>query len=312
MPTLYIDKQGVSAHLDGAAIVIRDDSHRVGTVPIHPLERVVFRGNVMVDTRLLSYLGEKKIGVLILSGRRHEPTLMQPRSYLDAKRRCLQYERHKSTGFRILISKKILSEKLTSSILFIQKLKERKQEKSFYLRKCENVLCSNMEKLQRAQSLDTLRGIEGDSARSYFSSLSFYLPSEIGFKGRNRRPPRDPLNAVLSLGYTLLFTGTTLSCLSHGLDPYVSFLHNLDYGRESLSCDIAEPFRSLVDELAIDLFESNTLTPEQVTVTSESCYMGKEARALFYPAFENIREELQRRISGFVMEIVRDIENEKI
>ena len=65
MPTLYIDKQGVSAHLDGAAIVIRDNDHRVGTVPINPLERVVIRGNVMVDTKLLSYLGEKKIGVLI-------------------------------------------------------------------------------------------------------------------------------------------------------------------------------------------------------------------------------------------------------
>ena len=305
MPTLYIDKQGVSAYLDGSAIVIRDNDHRVGTVPINPLERVVIRGNVMVDTKLLSYLGEKKIGVLILSGRRHQATLMQPRIYLDAERRCLQYERHKSMAFRIFISKKILSEKLTAAIILLQKLRERKQEKSFCLQKYENVLILNLKKLQRAETLETLRGIEGDSARNYFGALSFYLPSDLGFKGRNRRPPRDPVNAVLSLGYTLLLTEISLSCLTHGLDPYISFLHELDYGRESLSCDLVEPFRFCIDELTVDLFESNTLKPALFTVSSDGCYMGKEARASFYPAFENIREELRTRISRFVMQIGR-------
>ncbi len=105
-------------------------------------------------------------------------------------------------------------------------------------------------------------GIEGESARIYFQALSLTVPKDLGFNGRNKRPPRDPFNAVLSLGYTILASKCTFACMEHGVDPYISFLHELEFGRESLSCDLVEPFRTEIDKFSLYLFleKSSLLT----------------------------------------------------
>lgn len=309
MTTLYVDKKGLSAYLDGNAIVFRDKTQRVGTVPIAPLDRVFFRGEVMVDTRLLSHLGEKGVGVLILSGREHRPTLFHPRVYKDACRRMLQYRCRQNMSFRLHISRKILSQKFTSSILFLRTLAQKDPNKSYFLKKSEDKINRNLLVLESVGNLEALRGLEGTTAKIYFEALAYWLPDSLGFRERNRRPPRDPFNAVLSLGYTMLTSEVSLACQMHGLDPYVPFLHELSYGRESLSCDLVEPFRSAIDEFSVGLFESKALTKEMFTNETNGCFMGKEARSVLYPAYEKIRDSLSKRIADYVMEICRELEN---
>ena len=105
-----------------------------------------------------------------------------------------------------------------------------------------------------------IRGVEGRAARVYFEGLTALFPAELGFTGRNRKPPRDPVNAALSLSYVLLYADAAIAAHQAGLDPFVGFLHKPEFGRHSLACDLMEPARPLVDRFVLDLFESGLFT----------------------------------------------------
>lgn len=94
----------------------------------------------------------------------------------------------------------------------------------------------------------------------YFEGLTALFPAELGFTGRNRKPPRDPVNAALSLSYVLLYADAAIAAHQAGLDPFVGFLHKPEFGRHSLACDLMEPARPLVDRFVLDLFESGLFT----------------------------------------------------
>jgi len=99
----------------------------------------------------------------------------------------------------------------------------------------------------RNLGLDTLRGIDGAAAVAYFQAFTRLFPASLDFTGRNRRPPRDPVNAVLSFGYTLLHFDAVRACQAAGLNPIIGYYHELDIGRESLASDLIEPLRPRVD-----------------------------------------------------------------
>lgn len=132
-----------------------------------------------------------------------------------------------------------------------------------------------------------LRGLEGVAAAHYFAALAKVLPDSLGFRGRNRRPPRDAFNVVLSLGYTLLHFELVRQIYLTGLDPFVGFYHEPAHGRESLASDLLEPLRPLYDEWAVDLFAEGVMRPEDFSMRGEACMMGKAGRLRFYAAFES-------------------------
>jgi CRISPR-associated protein Cas1 len=115
------------------------------------------------------------------------------------------------------------------------------------------------ERAERATQLDELLGIEGNAARLYFGEFAGMIKSEedstvgfsFDFEGRNRRPPRDPVNALLSLGYSLLAKDLTVTCYAVGFDPYVGYYHQPRFGRPALALDLMEPFRPLIADSAV-------------------------------------------------------------
>jgi len=109
------------------------------------------------------------------------------------------------------------------------------------------------QKAHSSSSLDSLRGHEGAAGARYFGALKQLVPAEWGFARRVYHPPTDPVNALLSLGYTLLLKDTTATVQLVGLDPFLGFFHVIDYGRPSLTLDLMEPFRPLVDDLVLDM-----------------------------------------------------------
>ena len=118
-----------------------------------------------------------------------------------------------------------------------------------------------------------------------------------------RRPPRDPLNALLSLGYTLLHSEAVLALYGAGLDPYIGFYHQLDFGRESLACDMVEPLRVEVDSFALELFRAEILRVEDFSTTESGCLLGKNGRAKFYGNWEKLAEKLRKQLSLRVDEL---------
>jgi CRISP-associated protein Cas1 len=156
-------------------------------------------------------------------------------------------------------------------------------------------------------SIAALRGLEGAAAAAYFGGFADLLPPALKFAGRNRQPPRDPVNVVLSLGYTLLQAEAVLALYGAGLDPFVGFYHALDFGRESLACDVVEPLRVEVDRHALALFRGETLRAEDFTQAEGACLLGKAGRARFYAAWEPVAERLRKALAESVEDVAEAI-----
>jgi CRISP-associated protein Cas1 len=130
-------------------------------------------------------------------------------------------------------------------------------------------------------------GYEGAAARDYFQGLGRILGPDWAFTHRQRRPPPDPVNAMLSFGYTLLANEAVAACQIAGLDPYLGFLHASRRGRPSLALDLMEEFRPvLIDSTVVRLTRTGQVTPADFTTTDGACRMIDTARRAFLTAFE--------------------------
>lgn len=308
MSSLYIDRRGVEVRLDGEALAFYEKGERTGTIPVSPLERIFIRGDVVIHSNLLAKLGEKGIGVVVLSGKKAQPTLLMSRPHNDAERRIAQFRLSLDDTFCLHLSRGFVERKLTAQRDHLNRLQQEDSLHRFDLKQ----RISSIEELLRivplAQDVTTLRGYEGSAAHEYFSALTCILPASLHFSGRNRRPPRDPFNVVLSLAYTLLHCEAVISIYGAGLDPYIGFFHTLNFGRESLACDLIEEYRPLVDDFAIRCFRDKTLRPEDFSTNNTTCCMGKAGRGRFYPAWEGIVEPLRHSLTQTVGNLIDTIQ----
>jgi CRISP-associated protein Cas1 len=301
---LYLDRKGVELSLDGEALTLYDDGVRTATVPLAPITRVFMRGDIKLNASVLGKLGSRGIGVVILSGKKSEPTLLLNKGHNFAKRRYAQYGKTQDLAYRLMVSKLIMQAKLTAQKALLDELLERRYEAKYELTTRSKTIGGIIESLDACTNLASLRGYEGAAAAAYFAGLQAVLPSKIGFVGRNRRPPLDPFNAVLSLSYTLLHSEGVLALHSAGLDPMLGFYHELNFGRDSLACDVIEPLRPMIDRFALRLFNTEILKIADFSHTTEGCFMGKAGRVRFYKAYEaeaeNLRKVMQDTVDALV------------
>jgi CRISPR-associated protein Cas1 len=160
--------------------------------------------------------------------------------------------------------------------------------------------------LTGCDELDIIRGYEGSAAALYFSVFGRLLRNPWHFNGRNRRPPRDPINAMLSFGYTLLLSHVTSAAVTAGLDPCVGFLHPEYRGRPSMALDLMEEYRSqVIDRLVISIANQMILKPEHFSRTDDGgVFIDAEARKNFIRRFsgrldEEVRDETTGEVSTF-------------
>ena len=300
MSKLYVDRRGVSLNYDSEAIAFSENQERIGTVPIAPLERVILRGDVTIQASVLGHLGAAGVGVLILSGRKGEPTLLLPRFHRDARRRVRQILASENAEFRFQMALHFVAAKALGQRLLLEELLQRRPDARYALSAAIRQMVSALDSLESVKAIDGLRGKEGAVARAHFAGLAAVLPPSLGFSGRNRRPPKDPVNAALSLGYTLVYAEAAQLALECGLDPYVGFLHDLSFGRESLAADLLEPVRPEVDRFVLELFAARTLREEDFSVGEAGCIMGKSARVRFYAAYDEAEHRFRKSLTGHV------------
>ncbi len=296
MATLYIDRRNLELAIDGDALICRDGDGRAATLPLGPIDRVYLRGGVRVNTSVLASLGAHDVAVIILHGRKGVPVLFHPRPHRDARLRCAQYRLLTDMTLRLKLSRMLVAGKIGAQTTLLGELAAAHARLATRLNERITILKSMARQVARKDSLDALRGLEGAAAHHYFAAFVELFPDSLHFSGRNRRPPRDPVNAALSLGYTLLHAEVIVAAYGHGLDPYIGFYHDLSWGRESLACDLVEPLRTEIDCLVIHLFSERILRPEHFTTSREGCYMGKAARQRFYREFERTAERMRRRL----------------
>ncbi|MDP2793426.1 MAG: CRISPR-associated endonuclease Cas1 [Sulfurisoma sp.] len=303
MTSLYVDRRGVELKVDGEALVFHENGARCGTVPLAPLSRVFLRGDVTLSASLLGKLGERGIGVVVLSGRKGEPTLLMGRPHNDAARRVAQYRLSLDADFCLRFARAIVEAKLRAQRALIAERRDEDLRWRYPLTVCLERLDNCLTEVDAQASITSLRGLEGAGAAAYFQGYQELFAERLNFSGRNRRPPKDPVNAVLSLTYTLLHAEAVIALYGAGLDPFIGFYHALDFGRESLACDVVEALRPEADRFVLKLFRGETLRSEDFSMTDGACLLGKAGRGRYYAEWETAAESLRRALTEAVADV---------
>ena len=286
MGTLYIDRKGLSLQLRDGVIELRAEGERLRTVPAGLLERVVLRADTQLSSATLAALGDAGIGLVALGGRggqRVAHLLGAPAG--DARARIAQCQRVADEPWATAWSRQIVRAKLRAQRRLLQGALAERADQRKPLTDAIATLQRAHDRLPDAADRASVRGLEGAGAAAYFKGYIQLFAPALGFEGRRRRPPPDPVNACLSLGYTLLHSQAVQACWATGLDPMVGFLHMPLHGRASLACDLVEPWRALIDAWVWQQFRGRDLRPEHFGHDGAgACLMGKAARAHFYAA----------------------------
>lgn len=289
MGTIYIDRKDVHIKLDGNAIAFYVNGVREGIVPVNPLKRVVVVGNVTIEAAVLNKLSQENITVVFLSGKRLQFNgMLHGKLHRNGLLRLKQYEKS-LTAFAHETAVSVVAGKIQKQREFLETVREVRHDLRLPLTTAMQTLSGVEESLGSGQNDDErLRGLEGGAAASYFAAYTKMFPGSLGFEKRNRRPPEDPVNAMLSLCYTILHYEMVREIEAIGLDPVIGFYHRFDYGRESLACDLVEKFRPDVDRFIWEMFRDRMFTARDFAMEDErpGCYLKKESRKVFYPAYE--------------------------
>ncbi len=309
MTTLYIDRRNASISVSRQTIEIRQNDRLAQRIPFNFIQRMVIIGNTHVETSALGALAAAGISVALLSGRqhRHRAMILGPLKN-DGVRRLAQYRACASEQTSRDMARCLLARKLAAQQRLLHKALARRPDKRRALKKATGELATLRARLQ-APSLPvaTLRGLEGAAAAAYFAAWGLLLPPSLNFTGRKRRPPPDPVNAALSLGYTLLYGEAVSAIHAAGLDPALGYLHEPAWGRQSLAADLIEPLRPRHDALVWRLFAKRKLTAADFDQRDGGYWLGKKGRSVFFGHYEVMARPARRWLRLFLQSLVRKL-----
>ncbi len=300
MATFYIDRAGVELRTDGRCLSIYENGRLERSIPLTLLDRVVIAAPTCLTSGVLAWLGRWRIGLVVLSrsdaGR---AALLIGAPMGDGARRIAQYRAYLEESWRRRFSRRLIRSKLAAQARTLRYLIQERADERKPLRDALEQIGRSAAQLRSCDPppLGVLRGIEGAAAGAYFEALVHVFPPALGFQGRNRRPPRDPVNVCLSLAYTLAHYDAVNVIYSVGLDPYIGFFHDLAWNRESLACDLIEPLRPRLDAWVWELLRTRKVRGEHFRQREARCQLGKAGRRIFYEAHEPLaaRMRLQMR-----------------
>lgn len=287
MNSLYIDRKGLHLKNQKDALLIYEEEQRKATIPLNLLERVIIANQVSVSASVLGKLGSLGIGVMVLSGYQQEVSLLMP-AHSDGQRRLQQYHHCQHHGLEH--AKALLHEKLQSQQIM---LTEHHQCQLGYWQHAQ-------QQIKQASSLAQLLGIEGHAAKHYFGCYAQLLPSQWRFKGRQKHPPKDPVNALLSLSYTLLYGESVRVLYAQGLDVNLGFYHQANQRRHALACDVMEPLRAQIDAWVLQQLREGAWSHADFSIEQHACLLKKEGRQRFYQLYEQAATHWYRQLNQSV------------
>lgn len=307
--TLYITTDGAWLRKDGENIVMEVQGQQKARLPLHMLQSLVCIGRVMASPQLMGYCTERGICISYLSpngkflARVEGPVsgnvLLRREQYRrsDQENNCTEIVRNILTG-KILNQRSVIARAIRDhGASMPEKSTQELQHTAIRLKHIIN-------QIQATEKIDILRGFEGDAAHQYFGVFKHLIrvkTASMQFSGRSRRPPKDAVNAVLSLLYTLLTHDCRSALETVGLDPAVGFLHKDRPGRPSLALDLMEEFRPvLADRLALTLINRKQISANDFqTMDNGAVLMKDEARKIVFTAWqERKRESIQHSFTG--------------
>jgi CRISPR-associated protein Cas1 len=259
--TLFLGVPGSRAHLDEGRVKIEREEDELLSVPAGLVARIVCFGPVGVSAGLRNWALATGVDLVFCSQRgRYLGSAVS--GYVQRSRRLRRQIELSTNEERFLpFGRAVVDAKIRKQVVLLRRLTRRD-----LARELSEVIAaaqSYTAMLPQAQTRDEIMGLEGAAARVYFQAWQELMPSELGFSGRNRRPPLDVVNSALSFGYAVLLSEAVSALVAAGLEPAIGLLHVDDDNRPSLALDVMEEFRPLVvDQVVMDAVRHERLRPE--------------------------------------------------
>jgi CRISP-associated protein Cas1 len=258
--TLYVHEHGAVIRCEDEHLRIMKDEVEVLSLPAFKIDQIILFGNSQVTTGAMKFCLRHNIPIIVLNGFGRFFGAIESTGNQNVLLQQKQFERLSDMKFVLQIARQIVAGKISNSRALLQR--RQRQSADDHLVKAINELSTIRSRLDRATTLDELRGYEGAASASYFIGFAACLPASFGFQKRTRQPPLDPVNALLSFGYTLLFYNIYAIVRARGLSPYVGMLHALRQGHPALCSDLIEELRApVVDSLVTGLLNKLIFTP---------------------------------------------------
>ncbi|MGQ9632206.1 MAG: CRISPR-associated endonuclease Cas4g/Cas1g [bacterium] len=281
----YATEQYTTLGVTGERLIMKKEDKVMAEIPLIKIDQVIVEGNLFVTNPAIWALLERGIELCFLSPHGKFLGKLVPELSKNSVLRLAQYQRLCDGAYKVRIARSMVWGKLNNLRKVL--LRHNRGLKDERLLRATEDIKKTMRDLDGEEDLDVLRGLEGSASARYFDCFDILLRGDFQFDKRVRRPPEDPVNALLSLAYTLLMNDVMSAINIVGLDPYLGFLHEARYGKPSLALDIMEEFRPIfADAVAITLVNKNMVSEEDFYMEGQACFLTDAGRKKFYRVYE--------------------------
>lgn len=287
MTFVYVTEQGALLKKTGERILVVKDDQTLLDIPADKVEGVLLFGNVQVTTQAAQLLLHQGVEMALFT--RHGKLLGQLTSPFtkNITLRQAQYERRGDASLVLSFCRAIVAGKMGNALEFIREFSHNHPET--FLAEESNEISSLISKLAGVSDPSSLLGLEGAASHTYFRAFGKMIRHSFRFEKRQRRPAPDPVNALLSLGYTMLYNEISSLLDGIGFDPYLGFFHQPRYGHATLASDLMEEFRSpLTDRFTLGLINNRIFQEDDFFFhqPSKGMYLKDDARKRYFVEYE--------------------------
>ena len=296
--TLFVTTQGSYLSKDGQTVAVRIEGETRLRVPLHNLDGIVGFGRVSMSPALMGACAEAGVSVSFLKENGRFLASVNGFTSGNVLLRRQQYRTADDVDCCLLVSRSIISGKLANCRTVLRRAARDTTDPQRVddLNRIANKLTASLNEVGNATQLAALRGIEGDAASLYFSAFNAMVnvkDSAFQYTKRSRRPPLDPLNALLSFAYTLLAHDVRSGCEATGLDPQVGFLHRDRPGRPGMALDLMEEFRPFfADRMVLSLINRQQIQARDFVQRESGAYfLTDSGRKTFLTAWQERKQD---------------------
>ncbi|WP_027340239.1 CRISPR-associated endonuclease Cas1 [Halonatronum saccharophilum] len=291
MERIYITKRGTKISKRGKRIIVKEEGKKIADIPLINVDQVVALGSVGITGATIQLLLKEGIPITYLSYYGRFKGRLVPEYSKNSIFRLRQFSAYNDEKVSLRLTKAFVRGKLKNMRTVLMRDKNGKGEAGIK-EGCSRIK-GFIKSLDEVDDIEKIRGYEGIGAKVYFENFKYLLKDGFEFAGRNRRPPKDPVNSLLSFGYSLLLNDVITALYLSSFDPYIGFFHSIKHGRPSLALDLMEEFRQpVVDRLVKALLNKGMLTLEDFRIKEEGVLLTEEGRKLFLTEYEKKLESL--------------------
>lgn len=291
---LYVHTQGSRIGISGDCLVIHDKDDEKHEVRLIETSQVAVFGGVGLSTPAVHALCTSRIPVCYFSHSGWFYGITTATAHKNIDLRTIQFTASRDPEIKLILARRFVESKIKNCRTMLRR------NATGEIGEAVKSLSMESERIQYVSNLESLLGFEGNAARIYFNSFSCMLKNfdsdnglTFDFERRNRRPPRDPVNALLSLAYSLLTRDFFVTILSCGLDPYLGFYHSEKYGRPALALDLMEEFRPIIaDSTVIAVINNRIVIPGDFVRSGSAVNLNEKGRKKFIQAYERRMDQL--------------------